>query len=150
MPFLQQRDLDLVRDRFATDLKREVSVRLITQSSSGLIIPGRDCRTCTATEQMLKELAAATDKIKLEVIDFYANQAEAQSLGVDKIPAVIVGQDGNANARFYGLPSGFECAVLLDSLVFASARRSRLQLETRRSLRNLKEDVHIQVFVTPT
>ena len=150
MPFLQQRDLDLVRDRFATDLKREVSVRLITQSSSGLIIPGRDCRTCTATEQMLKELAAATDKIKLEVIDFYANQAEAQSLGVDKIPAVIVGQDGNANARFYGLPSGFEFAVLLDSLVFASERRSRLQLVTRRSLRNLKEDVHIQVFVTPT
>ena len=53
------------------------------------------------------------------------------------------------SVRFYGMPSGFEFALLLDTLVSISDKRSTLQLETRRRLKKLKEDVHIQVFVTP-
>ena len=52
--------------------------------------------------------------------------------------------------KYYGVPSGFEFAMLLDTIVAASSNRSPLQLETRRRLKRMKGDVHIQVFVTPT
>ena len=52
--------------------------------------------------------------------------------------------------RYYGLPSGHEFPVLLDTIIAASNNKSPLELETRRRLRRLQDDVHIEVFVTPT
>ncbi len=149
MPILQQRDQDAVRRRLDNELKRDVNVTLLTRSNTGLFIPGRECPTCHATQELLGVLTALSPKIKLDVIDYYGSPEDAQSRGVEKIPAVIIGADGSENARFYGLPAGFEFAVLVDSVVTASTGRSPLLLETRRQLKRLKDDVHIQVFVTP-
>ena len=41
-------------------------------------------------------------------------------------------------------------ASLLDTIVAASTKGSTLSVETRRQLKELTEDVYIQVFVTPT
>ena len=150
MPILQQRDQDLVRQRFETELKRNVNITLFTQRNiGGLYIPGRECASCGPTEQMLDEVSSLSHKITLDVVDFYGNQQDARDRGVDKIPAIVVGSNGADNVRFYGLPAGFEFSVLLDTIVSASDNRSTLTLETRKRLRRLSEAVHIQVFVTP-
>ena len=39
--------------------------------------------------------------------------------------------------------------TLLDTITAAATNKSRLQLETRRQLKRLREDVHVKVFVTP-
>lgn len=151
MPIIKQEDQQAVRQRFELELKRDVKVTLYTQRSiGGLFIPGRGCKTCGPAEQLLEEVSALSPKIDLEVVDFYANIEDARTRGVEKIPAIIVSADGADNVRLYGLPSGFEFAVLLDTIVSCSVSRNPLQLETRRRLKRLKEDVHIQVFVTPT
>ena len=150
MPILQPRDQQAVRQRFDVELKRNVSVTLFTQRNiGGLFIPGRECRSCGPTEQMLEEVSALSPKISLEIVDFFNRPQDAKDHGIEKIPATIVNSDSRDNVRFYGLPAGFEFAVLLDTIISASNQRSSLQLETRRRLRRLKEDVHIQVFVTP-
>ncbi len=154
MPILQDKDREAVSKRFDVGLKRNVRLKLFTTSNvGGLYIPGRECQTCVPTRQLLEELVELSPKLSLEVVDFYRDPDEAKAMGVDKIPAVVIeGETGGGagNIRFYGLPSGIEFAVLLESVIDVSNKNSTLQLETRRRLKRLKEDVHIQVFVTPT
>ena len=151
MAVLKQQDTEVVRKRFSAELKREVSLTLYTQKSlGGLFIPGRECRSCGPTQQMLEEVAALSPKLSLEVVDYYANEVDAASRGIDRIPATIISGDGHGDrVRYYGMPSGFEFSVLLDSIIAASTARRPLQVKTRRGLKELEEDVHIQMFVTP-
>ena len=155
MQILQEKEREAILRKLEVELKSDVTLTLFTQANiGGLFIPGRECRSCQPTQQLLEEVVELSPKLHLEVVDYYANQADAQSRGVDKIPATIVAGDNPGvnhgdRVKYYGLPSGFEFAVLLDSLIAASVRRGPLQLETRRRLKQLREDVHIQVFVTP-
>ena len=151
MPMLQQRDQEAILQKFKVELKRDVNITLYTKNDiGGLFIPGRECRTCGPTQQLLEEVSALSPKIHLDVVDFYGNQEDAKNRGIEKIPAIVVSANGGDNVRLYGLPTGIEFAVLLDTIIASSTKGSSLQLETRRRLKRLKEDVHIQVFVTPT
>lgn len=154
MPILQDSDREAVSKRFDVELKQNVNLKLFTMSNvGGLYIPGRECKTCAPTQQLLEELVELSPKLSLEVTDFYKNADDAKAMGVDKIPAIVINGEnvgGDDNIKFYGLPSGIEFAVLLESIIDVSHKNSTLQLETRRHLKSLKEDVHIQVFVTPT
>ena len=150
MPILQQRDQNTVRERFDLELKGDVTITLFTQGAmGGLFIPGRECKTCGTTQELLEEVSALSPKLHLEVVDFYGSPQQAEAEGVEKIPAIIVQGNGRSNVRLYGLPVGMEFAVLLDTIIASSSKRSTLELETRRRLRRLQQDVHIQVFVTP-
>ena len=150
MQILQQRDREAVQRRFDTELKRDVTITLYTQVNTGLFIPGRECRSCGPTQELIEEVTALSPRLHLQVVDYYKSQEKASTHGVERIPAVIIGNGDRGNVRFFGMPSGFEFALLLDSIIAASDRRSSLQLETRRQLKALKEDVRIRVFVTPT
>lgn len=150
MPILQQREQKAIEERFQTGLKSDVSMTLYTKPNlGGLFIPGRECQSCQPTQQLLEEVCVLSPKLSLNVVDYYSNESDAAELGVDKIPALITHNGSGDNVRFYGLPSGMEFAVLLDSIIETSNKNHTLELETRRALKNLKEDVHIQVFVTP-
>lgn len=150
MPILQPRDRQEVQRRFEQELKRDVNITLYTRRLTGLYIPGRECQTCGPTQQLLEELVSLSPRLHLEVVDFYEKQREALEKGIDRIPGITISSDGADNVRFYGMPSGYEFALLLDTITAAASKRSTLQLETRRQLKALKENVHIQVFVTPT
>ena len=150
LPILQARDREAVAKRFDVELKSDVTLGLYTQrSTGGLYIPGRECRTCAPTQQMMEELAGLSSRLHVEIKDYYGDPEQARGRGVDAIPATLIGCGDGFGARFYGLPSGYEFAVLLDSIVAASQRRPSLTLESRRLLRQITKEVHIRVFVTP-
>ena len=150
MAILQQRDLAAVQRRLDTGLRRDVRVSLYTRADGGLFVPGRECRGCGPTQELLEELSDMSRRFRLNVVDFYKNREEAEDLGVKRIPATVVDTGGKGTLSFYGLPAGFELAALLDSITDVSRGRGPLAVATRRRLKALKEDVHIQVFVTPT
>ena len=151
MPILQERDREAVLERLNEELKQDVNMTLYTKKDlSGLYIPGRECETCAPTQQLLEELVELSPHLHLVVEDFYANREEAKSHGIDKIPAIIISGNGEENVRYFGMPSGFEFVVLLESVIAASHDESPLKPETRQQLSMLEEDVHIQVFVTPS
>ena len=149
MPVLQERTRNAIRQQFETELKSDVSIRMYTRLNSLLYIPGRECMNCESTRQLLEEVCSLSDRVDLQVIDYYGDTESALALGIDRIPAVLIGPEGKDNVRYFGMPSGFEMQMLLDTITAASTNRRRLQLETRRQLKRLKENVHVKVFVTP-
>jgi len=109
-----------------------------------------NCDSCEFTQRLLKEVAALSDQVTLEVHNFVLEQEEAARFGVDKVPATIVANKKDHGIRLYGLPAGYEFAVLLEDILDVSRERTGLAAETRERLHTLTRPVHLQVFVTPT
>ncbi len=150
MPIMPDKDQKALKDRFKRELKNDVTIRLFTQKTFGLTIPGRECRYCDQTQQLMEELATLSPKLHLEVKDFYSQTQEAKDAGVERIPAILLTATGGSNVKFYGIPAGHEFANVVGDIVTISRGVSPLSMETRKKLKQVKEAVHIQVFVTPT
>ena len=147
---ISEQDRTQLRRTFRKDLKRQVQLRLFTQRQSLLTIPGRECPYCPQTESLMEELAGLTPKIELETVDFYGQPDVAKEQGVTRIPAIVLSADGSARVKFYGAPMGYEMATIVEDIKTISRGVSPLTMDTRKKLRQLNQDVHIQVFVTPT
>ena len=151
MPVISPQDRQVLEDRFRKELKRKITVSLFTQSVGQLIIPGRECATCPQTKQILEELISLSPMLELEVVDFYSQAQRSQESGVERIPAIVMAKDGGgSNVKYYGMPSGYEFVTIIEDLIALSKPRSPLSADTRKKLKLVDQDVHIQVFVTPT
>ena len=74
MSILRIKDRETVAQRFDTELKRNVTLELYTQRSmGGLYVPGRECKTCGTTQEMMEELTALSSKLELEIKDYYGD-----------------------------------------------------------------------------
>lgn len=150
MPLISEQNQTLLRDRFAKDLTNSVSITMFTQAESPLTVPGQECVYCKETRELLEEIAGLSDKISLQVRDFVADSEAAKQLGVDKIPAIIIGDGAKSGVRYYGIPSGYEFASLVEDIVEVSRGDTDLSADIKSQLDKIDQDVHIQVFVTPT
>ena len=151
MPYISPQDRQALEERFRKELKRKVTLRLFTQTASQLIIPGRDCPTCPQTRQILEELSSLSSMLEVETVDFFNQSQEAQKNGVERIPAIVMTKDGaGSNVKYYGMPSGYEFITIIEDLIALSQPRSPLSADTRKKLKLVDQDVHIQVLVTPT
>jgi glutaredoxin-like protein len=150
MSFLSTDNQTEVKQLFE-GLTGDVRLLFFTLRESPLFIPGRGCETCKDTRLLLEEVAALTDKIKIEVHDFEAESDLARELGIDRIPAFVITGDGvKGTVRYFGMPSGYEFSVLLGSLLDVSNGKSGLSEASLETVQSLTKDLHIQVFVTPT
>jgi glutaredoxin-like protein len=113
------------------------------------------CEYCDETLELIREVAELSESIHLSVHDLDKDAELAQQYRVDKAPVlVIAGLDGDQildyGVRFAGIPAGHEFSSLIHVLRMVSGRDSTLQAQTRQALQELKEPVHLQVFITPT
>jgi alkyl hydroperoxide reductase subunit AhpF len=144
-------DQESIREKFSRDLVGTVKLDHFTQRQSALYVPGREeCPTCDDTRLIMEELAALSDKITLNVYEFAQEREVASRLRVDKIPATVMRGGKNRPISFFGIPSGSEFPGFIDDIVDVSRGKADLAKETVKQLRKLKDDVWIQVFVTPT
>lgn len=151
MPIISPQDRQALQERFRKELKRKVTLRLFTQTVGQLVIPGRECPTCPQTRQILEELTSISPMLELESIDFFNQAQKARDSGVERIPAIVMGKDGvSSNVKYYGMPSGYEFVTLIEDVIALSQPRSTLSADTRKRLKLVDQDVHIQVLVTPT
>jgi alkyl hydroperoxide reductase subunit AhpF len=102
------------------------------------------------TVSLLREVAALSEKLSLEVLNPFIDRQQAQAFGVEFTPAVIVEGARDYGIRFFGIPAGYEFANLIDAIVLASTGAPALKPETRTTLEGLAEDITIKVFTTPT
>jgi glutaredoxin-like protein len=130
-----------VREMLA-DVENPVKLTVFTQSF--------ECEYCKETRELVEEVAALSDSLSVEVFDFEKNAAEAESMGVDKIPAIAITGAKDYGIRLYGIPSGYEFGSLLEAIKLVSDGDSGLAAGTKQVVAKLKEPVHIQVFITPT
>lgn len=133
------------RERFAeqlADLTGEVHMVMFTQEI--------ECQYCTQTRELLTELAAMSQKLKLTVYDLVDDWMKAELYGVDKIPATVLIGQGDVAVKYFGVPAGYELSALVETIQDLSAGTTDLADEVREKLAGLTETAHLQVFVTPT
>ncbi len=142
-----------IKRTFRKDLKAEVHLRLFTQRPSPIAVPGRECKYCLQTQQMLEELASLSSKVHLETVDIYAQPGLAREEGITRVPAIVFGPKegltGGPKLRFFGIPMGYLMAVVVENIRTISRGVSPLSMDTRKKLLKINQPVHIQVFVTP-
>jgi glutaredoxin-like protein len=109
-----------------------------------------ECQYCAETRRLMEEIAGLSDKISFEVYNFIADKVKADEYKIDKIPATVVMGEKDYGIRYYGIPSGYEFATVIESILMVSKKDSGLAADTRKALAELKKPLHLQVFVTPT
>lgn len=141
MGFLSEKDKKAVQQRLEA-LVNPVKVIYFTQEL--------ECNYCRETRTLLQELAELSDKIEYQVFNFQTDKKIVEQYGIDKIPATVIAGAKDYGIRFYGIPSGYEFASLLEAILMVSKGQSELSEATRKQLSAIDQEVHIQVFVTPT
>ncbi len=157
MALLAEDDRKAIEEHFSETLESDVVLRLFTQSAarSMLIVPGEQSRSgeyAKLTRDLLEELVACSPKLSLQVYDVHGDgAAEAERLGIERIPAIVFGDDEDGRVRFYGAPFGNEFGTVIASIEALSKAQPMLRPEVADAARErIGEPVHLRVFVTPT
>lgn len=158
MTLLSSQDRDFLKERFE-GLDDPVVVKLFTQSDvlSLLTIPGQPqthgaSNLAKMTKDLLVEVTDLTSKLSLEVHDVNGDGKDlASAMGIEFVPAIVLGDDPKGRVRFYGAPMGNEFPTILESIDSLSNSSPRLGEDLTEALTTLVDDqVNIKVFVTPT
>lgn len=138
-------------DNIKTELKKRFSV-LKNKVKLIFFTQELECQYCRETKSILSELVEVSDQLELSIKNFVTDKNEVEKYGVDKIPAtVIVDENGfDYGIKFYGIPSGYEFASLLEDIVMLGTGVSGLTPEMEKEVKGINQNVHMQVFVTPT
>src|SRR6266545_2109278 len=145
MSLINEQDAAAIREQLAASIERPVQLALFVSTQS--------CAYCTLTRELAEGLCALHTDLTLAVYDLQADAELAALLGVDKAPALVVlgGAEGQDHGiRFYGIPSGYEFASLLEAIRMVGSDQIELQPATRAFLAELSAPLHLQVFVTPS
>lgn len=137
---------------------REVLDGMVTPVTLAVFTTDADehaCEICADTRQLVEELAWLSDgKITAEVYDIHRDVDRAATYRVDRAPAIVVlGGDGghvDYGIRFFGIPSGYEFATLVQDVRMVSAGQVQLSAATEDALKRITTPIHVKVFVTPT
>jgi alkyl hydroperoxide reductase subunit AhpF len=148
---LSPSDEQKLRDLFA-ELSRTVHIVFFTQTF--------DCETCLQTRQIIDELAALSDRILVDEVNFVLDKDKAQQYGVDRVPALALAYDGapgesgavlqDTRIRFLGAPTGYEFMSLVQAVLLAGGRSPRLSEGSKARLARIEQPISMQVFTTPT
>ena len=141
--------MGLIRDEDVVEIRKRLEamagpVKLIHFTQELNLEYGVEAR------QLVEEVAAFSDKLSAETYNFLLDKEKVAEYGIDKVPATVV-QNGKASGiRFYGIPAGYEFAVLLDAIVSTSQGDSGLSAKSKEKLAAITQPLHLEVFVTPT
>ena len=101
--------------------------------------------------RLVEEITALDSRLAVESSNFVLDEEKVRTLGIARTPAIaILGADKDYGIRFYGLPSGYEFSILIETILDVSRGEAAVSAETRAALEDLQRPVHLQVFSTPT
>ncbi len=145
------KEQDLLKQRFARDLQNRVRIDFFGQKPHGVFIPGRIDRSAVSEDvrKLLHEVAGLNLRISLTSQDLDEDAAGAEALGVQFAPGIALRGPNNRPVRYYGNPRARQFVAFVEMLVLAAHGKPNLQPETLKTLRRVKSDVSLKVFVTP-
>lgn len=142
MSLLPEEKKELLRNEFKEKLVDPVKLIMFTQEM--------ECKYCSETRQLAQEITTLSDRITVDVFDFVADVQKAQEYGIDKIPAIAVIGKIDHGVRIFGIPYGYELQTLIEAITNVSRSTTNLSDRTKEIIKDIKNPVHIQVFVTLT
>jgi glutaredoxin-like protein len=147
MALISTADQERLREELAT-MPRPVRLLFFTQTL--------DCETCAPTRQILDELPALSDRIRIDEINFVLEADTASQYGIDRVPAVVVlgegvsGDERDSKIRFLGMPAGYEFISLIKAIKLVGGGPSQLSEESRARVALVDKPMTMHVFTTPT
>ncbi|MFX0204686.1 MAG: thioredoxin family protein [Candidatus Hodarchaeota archaeon] len=110
----------------------------------------KECKYCNQVVELAEIVADLSDKITVEPNNCEITSEKAAKYGIDKYPALLIHGRAPYKIRFFGIPAGYEFRALVSAIVDASRGTPILTPETQERLFEITQNVHIQVFVTPS
>ncbi len=154
MQILRKEVKENTKKKFEDELQGEVKIIYFTQEPRRLIVPehlrAQECFFCKETRELLEEVSSLSPKLELIIYDFEADREKANEYKIDKIPATLLAGKEDSRIRFFGIPSGYEYTSLIEAIIDVSKEETSLGEKTKKILRSIKKNIHLEVFVTPT
>jgi glutaredoxin-like protein len=145
------KDQQAIQAKFAGEMAAPVKIDYFTQRETKLEAPGgAPCAFCKQTQDMLKELSSLSDLISLRIHQFDDDPEEKTKFGVERVPGMVLRGPGSGFFKYYGIPGGTEFPAFVETLVDLSRWETLLMADSVKALSELKTDVSVRVFVTPT
>ncbi|MGB9749621.1 MAG: protein disulfide oxidoreductase [Caldisericia bacterium] len=154
MAIIQEKDKKIIKERFDESLKDEVKILFFKKSGVGVWTPevneDTECKYCKEAEEIYTDIASLSDLVKLEVYEMGKDKEMFEKYQVERIPtAVLVGKN-KGMVRYVGIPAGYEFTSFIEDIIDVSNGEIDFKDENIKKIENIKEKIHIQVFVTPT
>lgn len=154
MAIIQEKDKKIIKDKFDEELKDEVRILFFKKSGINLWTPetteDTECKYCKEAEEIYSEVASLSPLLKLEVYELGKDKEKFDEFMVKRIPtAVLVGKN-KGMIRYVGIPAGYEFTSFIEDIIDLSRGEVDLKEKNIKKIEDIKEKIHIQVFVTPT
>lgn len=137
---------------FSTDLEEQLKEVFNEMKSSIQLVhfTEKGAYTSEETKQYMEEVAALTDKISLQVVDFKASPELAAKYGIEMVPSTVFlnAEGAYEGVKFNGIPAGHEINSFVSAILEVSGAGEEAPEELKTYLEGLKEPVNIKVFIT--
>ena len=134
---LSEEDKAYIRDKFTKGMKDSVPVKLYVSDG---------CQYCDVVKKLLETFVElSNNKIELEIKEL--TPQDADELGVDKGPVIIIGKNGEV--RYTGAPFGEEGWAFIETLILASNRDHGISSHVE-ELKQLSKVYRVETVVTPS
>lgn len=144
------REQEVIRARFERELEGRVRIDYFTRKPLKVVLPGREaCAFCEDVRRLLQEIAGLSERVTLSVREFDDERQAAGRLGVDKIPGIVIRGALNRPVRFFGVPATRQFPVFLETVIQASRTVSPVPPVVARTLKKVRREVDLTVFVAP-
>ncbi|MGC9149679.1 MAG: protein disulfide oxidoreductase [Candidatus Micrarchaeia archaeon] len=135
---INEEDKAYLKQLFSQSLKEKVNI---------IFIEGEG-ETTKEIKELYEDLILLDERINL--VTYQKDSKEAKFLKAELTPATIIGGEKIFNAKFLGAPLGYEFSALIDDIIDASRRETRLKIKTKEFIKSIQKNIDIKVFVTPT
>lgn len=142
MSSLPEEKKNIIIKDFEKRIKNPVKIIMFTQEV--------ECKFCADTRKLVEEIGSLNKKISVQVYDFVTDSQKAKKYNITRIPAIAIIGKQDYGIRIYGIPYGYELSTLIEAIVNASQGITDLSSKTKSILSEVKNPVHIQVFVSLT
>jgi alkyl hydroperoxide reductase subunit AhpF len=148
IPLKQQ---DILKLRFARELQGSVRLDFFGQKPRGMFVPGRidNSAACEDVRKLLHELAALNFRISLTTHDIDDDPETAKVMGIERVPAIVLRGANDRPVRYFGNPRLRQFVTFVEAMLLVANGKANLQPETLKTLRRLRSDVSLKVFVSP-
>ncbi|HDJ96720.1 MAG TPA: hypothetical protein ENG45_01460 [Candidatus Aenigmarchaeota archaeon] len=139
---LDEESKQRLKERFNNEMKRKIELITFIDEDP------EKCPLCKVTKEFLMELCELSKDIEVKI--HRLDSEEAKRFNVSRVPTILIDPKSGYKIRYTGSPLGYEASAFIETVINVSQDDSKLSDESRKKLKELKVNKHIQVFVTPT
>jgi len=139
---LDEESKQRLKERFSNEMKRKIELITFVDEDP------EKCPLCKITKEFLMELDGLSEDIEVKI--HRVDSDEAKKFNVSRVPTILVDPKSGYKIRYTGSPLGYEASAFIETIINVSQDDSKLSEESKKKLKDLKEEKHVQIFVTPT